>query len=564
MDATAVVVVVGSTGTGKSQLGINIASYCRAQGQPAEIISADSMQTYHGLDVITNKAGTEEMQGIPHHLMSFMEPGDEYDITQFVEDATKLVGRGTHQCTSMQATRTLPVLVGGTTYYIQHLLFSGRLVSAAAAPVPQGERVDITGLSLDQLALWDALEAPATADAEPMALWTLLQTLDPDSAQRWHPRDHRKVYRSLCILKETGTRQSEWVHAQDAHAAGAPSTPPFAKRRLFLWVWCERSVLRERLDVRIGKMLERGLLDEIRALRAIAQKGAGPVDYTRGIYQAIGTCTKLIQGTRSLMHTFRTAKRAATRHAQISCCTTPSQPCRWRQGATRSAKPHGYATSSCPRSTRHRRRAKKCMCMCWMPPIWARGTPRCAALPSSLYKVRRRDSPSLSRGTAAAAAGRRRTRRRRARATRRAYAGRRGAQPDVYVRHMHKRPPASVPDQGERARKARTVTDASRVRTPPHTVHMDCRGEGAWRREAARASSTAHCARRVTARAPTPLKNMVRAYRRSAIGRYTASSAIVGTILAMNLRKRTRYSSTCTSFGSACCKLRSPGGGKGT
>lgn len=90
----AVIGVVGSTGTGKSQLAVELAEHVKSAGgafSDAEIISADSMQTYKGLDVITNKAACDEMRGITHHLLSFLEPGEEYDITQFIADATRLV-----------------------------------------------------------------------------------------------------------------------------------------------------------------------------------------------------------------------------------------------------------------------------------------------------------------------------------------------------------------------------------------------------------------------------------------------------------------------------------------
>ncbi|WFD06128.1 leukotriene-A4 hydrolase [Malassezia vespertilionis] len=273
----AVVSVLGSTGTGKSQLGVELAQLVG----DAEIISVDSMQTYKGLDVITNKAAPAEMQGIPHHLLSFLAPCEEYDITQFVQDATQL-------CTKMQSKGTLPILVGGTTYYLQHLLFRGRLVSAANELDRDGAEVlekAVAQLPLDQQALWSALDAPlpnADSPAQGMVLWELLNALDPSSARRWHHNDARKVYRSLRILRDTGRPQSAWLAQQDS----APDvTPPrFGERRLFFWVWSDRETLTKRLDGRIGGMVERGLLDEIRALRTIA----GAPDYTRGIFQAIG------------------------------------------------------------------------------------------------------------------------------------------------------------------------------------------------------------------------------------------------------------------------------------
>lgn len=249
------------------------------------------MQTYEGLDVITNKAPADEQRGVPHHLLSFLPPTHEYDITQFLADAT-------HLCTDLQRRHTLPILVGGTTYYIQHLLFPGRLVSKAPdAPAPATRLDDaLAALPPPLRAAWDALGDEDATLRHADRLWPLLHALDAPSAERWHHRDHRKLYRALCILRDTGAPQSEWVRAQDA-AHAAPHAPPFGARRLLFWVWSERAALNARLDRRIGQMVEvrrpltqRGLLDEIYALRALAREARTDVDYTRGIYQAIGTC----------------------------------------------------------------------------------------------------------------------------------------------------------------------------------------------------------------------------------------------------------------------------------
>ena len=294
--AAPVLAVVGSTGTGKSQLAVELAELVRTGGLPsasAEVISADSMQTYRGLDVITNKAPRQEMRDVPHHLLSFLEPGREYDITQFRADAQRL-------CAEMHARNTLPILVGGTTYYIQHLLFPGRLVSAEAPDAGVGEVASpaeraaleqrVAQLPAEQQALWASLrDAPNAAPPDAgLPLWQLLHALDPQSASRWHYNDHRKVYRSLRILHDTGRSQSHWVQTQEEREAGGEATDATDAPRLLFWVHSEREVLAERLDRRIHRMVDRGLLDEIGDLRRIA--GSGP-DYTRGIFQAIGAST---------------------------------------------------------------------------------------------------------------------------------------------------------------------------------------------------------------------------------------------------------------------------------
>ncbi|WFD34894.1 leukotriene-A4 hydrolase [Malassezia cuniculi] len=284
--------VIGSTGTGKSQLAVELAEFVRSRDiggySDAEVISADSMQTYEGLDVITNKADADEMHGVPHHLLSFLPPGDEYDITQFISDATRLSDEF-HQ----RSERALPIFAGGTTYYLQHFLFPGRLVSADEGE-PDKESLErlarrISALPAEQQALWSTLDAEVQSNAAPPAnadqMWGLLKVLDPESAARWHYNDHRKVLRSLRILRDTGRSQSEWAALQGERDEKPRDSP----RRLLFWVWSEREALRQRLDARIGRMIERGLLDEIRSLKHIAaglpDQGK---DYTRGIFQAIG------------------------------------------------------------------------------------------------------------------------------------------------------------------------------------------------------------------------------------------------------------------------------------
>lgn len=265
------------------------------RGLPAEAISADSMQTYCGLDVITNKASAAEMQNVPHHLMSFLPPGSEYDITKFVRDATRL-------CEGMQKRGTLPILVGGTTYYVQHFLFPGQLVSQAAPPLSAlspAMQARIEALPPDLHALWSEVIAVPTSEDLSLAsnasqLWSLLHALDPASAQRWHYNDFRKVYRSLRILYESGKPQSAWLDAQDARDRERQRQDP--RRRLLFWVWSARDVLQARLDARIGKMIERGLLEEIQTLRAMAREQSPTTDYTRGIFQAIGTWLLLMTG----------------------------------------------------------------------------------------------------------------------------------------------------------------------------------------------------------------------------------------------------------------------------
>ncbi|CEH15042.1 trna isopentenyltransferase [Ceraceosorus bombacis] len=332
-----IVAVIGSTGTGKSQLAVELAREValraeveqegRAAG--AEVISSDSMQMYCGLDVITNKATLDEMAGVKHHLMNFLKPGQQYTIGEFVKEANAIIQ-------DLSERNKIAIVAGGTTYYVQHLLFPGRLVSLqresddwraaederplALSHTAQTDLDEILAkLDEGQRRVWDALAAVKPGGRLPpyprVAFWQLLDALDPDMARRWHWNDHRKVSRSLRVLMETGKRHSDWIRDQEnmdrssvvtSLAAAEPSSvnrpeqcsePSAAakSRKLILWVWSEPEELRERLAKRVDKMVEGGLLDEIQSLRRIAavqsaQAGATEMDtdYTCGIYQAIG------------------------------------------------------------------------------------------------------------------------------------------------------------------------------------------------------------------------------------------------------------------------------------
>uniref|UniRef100_A0A7E4UVE0 tRNA dimethylallyltransferase n=1 Tax=Panagrellus redivivus TaxID=6233 RepID=A0A7E4UVE0_PANRE len=122
MNDKPLIVVGGCTGTGKSDLGIQVAKKFNG-----EVISADSMQIYKGLDIVTNKVTDEEMDGIPHHLMSFHDPVDsKYNITRFQEAALKVME-------DIWARGKLPVIVGGTAYYVEGVIYCDNLVKAANA-----------------------------------------------------------------------------------------------------------------------------------------------------------------------------------------------------------------------------------------------------------------------------------------------------------------------------------------------------------------------------------------------------------------------------------------------
>ncbi|KAL1302360.1 hypothetical protein AAFC00_002764 [Neodothiora populina] len=292
------IAVVGSTGTGKSELAVNIAK--RYNG---EIINGDAMQLYKGLPIITNKIPLDEQEGIPHHLLGEIGLDEQtWTVGDFV----------THALQKIQEIRSrgrLPVLVGGTHYYTQSLLFHDTLagknreddgaVSTTVAGVESGEASDReTQGQQDSNAKWPILGASTPE------ILAELRKVDPVMADRWHPKDHRKIRRSLEMYLQTGRPASE-TYAEQRARRGAAATPsedlepndapavasPLRTRTLVLWVNAKSPALAARLDARVDKMLSQGLLDEVATLSRFAdeQARAGkPVDMTRGIWVSIG------------------------------------------------------------------------------------------------------------------------------------------------------------------------------------------------------------------------------------------------------------------------------------
>ncbi|EKM55781.1 uncharacterized protein PHACADRAFT_161824 [Phanerochaete carnosa HHB-10118-sp] len=308
MSLRPVIAICGTTGVGKSKLAIELAlamSKERRGGYTgARIINADAMQVYAGIDILTNKVPIEEQCGVEHLLMGFKHPGEQYVVGQWVKDATRLIEETHHR-------GQIPIVVGGTSYWIQHLIFPGRLaafdadVAAATAPVsglsPRlAQAADL--LPSELLSLYHNLPAVATdVDAESaLALHRLLTALDPAVAQRWHWKDTRKVLRSLELTKQTGHLPSDIIAKQSQVVL-----PP-RYRTLCFWLYARPEVLNPRLDARVDQMLEQGLLREVEELMEATKQSPTPTppypgndgdgnagantttDYTLGIYQSIG------------------------------------------------------------------------------------------------------------------------------------------------------------------------------------------------------------------------------------------------------------------------------------
>ena len=220
-----VVAVVGPTATGKTALGVALAK--RFGG---EIISADSMQIYKGLDVGTAKVTPEETQSVPHYGIDLFPPEQVFSVADFVALAERLEQE-------ISARGHLPMLVGGTGLYIQSFLYG---VKFAAEKTPAGLR--------DQL-------AAELAEKGGEAMYAELQQVDPEAAAAIHPNNQVRVLRALEHYRATGKKLSE------QKAESLPPEKPY--RSLILGLdFPDRVQLYNRIDLRVDKMMDAGLLKE--------------------------------------------------------------------------------------------------------------------------------------------------------------------------------------------------------------------------------------------------------------------------------------------------------------
>ncbi|KAG1175319.1 hypothetical protein G6F70_002506 [Rhizopus microsporus] len=253
--------VIGSSGIGKSKLAVEL---CKALN--GQVINADALQVYKGLDIITNKMPVNEREGIKHHLMDFLNPEEEYSVTEFLKDCSQKIE-------SISEQSQLPVVVGGTNYYIQSLIWNNTLI---------GQRENSPALD----------DFPELDKLETSELYERLSQVDPVMANKWHPSDRRKILRSLKIYHQTGQPQSEIIKLQKEQNETEGLQPRY--RSLIFWIYAEPSKLNPRLDERVDQMIETGLFDEIKDLRnrvvqgSIKAPGQNEEKYQRGLWQAIG------------------------------------------------------------------------------------------------------------------------------------------------------------------------------------------------------------------------------------------------------------------------------------
>ena len=268
-----IIVILGSTGVGKTKLSIELAK--KVDG---EIISADSMQVYKGLDVVTAKATHAERAEIKHHMIDIVNPLDSFSVVEFRNMALPIIS-------DISSKGKVPIIVGGTNYYIESLLWNILVTEDSGNQKTLASDLEDTCPNLSKID-FEILKDQST--------YSFLQSIDPVAASRVHPNDSRKVKRKLDIWKTTGKKPSDVIVEQQSFNGGDHLGGPLRfTNSLVFWLSCEQTALDKRICDRVESMLANGLVEEISGFyddynSKILTKTPSFIPYKEGIFQAIG------------------------------------------------------------------------------------------------------------------------------------------------------------------------------------------------------------------------------------------------------------------------------------
>ena len=262
------VVIVGPTAVGKTRLALRLAAELGA-----EIVSADSRQVYRGMDIGTDKPTAEERQRVPHHLVDIVNPDEEFTLARYQDMAYAAID-------DVLARGRVPLLVGGTGLYIKAV---------------------VEGWSIPRVRPNEALRMELYREAEVkggVALHARLRQVDPVAAEKIDPRNVRRVIRALEVYLEAGRPISELQRRRP---------PPY--RVLQIGLTMERAALYRRIDQRVDRMIETGLVEEVRGL---VEQGYGyDLPAMSGLgYRQVGS---YLRGEISLEEAIRLIKRDTRR-----------------------------------------------------------------------------------------------------------------------------------------------------------------------------------------------------------------------------------------------------------
>lgn len=267
-----IVVIVGPTASGKTSLSVELAKKFNG-----EIISADSMQVYRGMDIGTAKVTNEEKQGITHHLIDILDPSEEFSLADYLDHVKKAVN-------DILSRGKTPFLVGGTGLYVSSFTDNIKLSPSKADPEYRAFLNDFAGKN----GTW--------------ALKELLRPVDPESYAKLFDNDVKRISRALEIYRDTGKTVEEYNKE-------SRQDPEFEFLKFGL-TCANRDFLYERINNRVDIMMEQGLLDEVKRISSLNRSGTA--------CQAIGyrQFDDYFKGNISLEQAIELVKQESRRYAK--------------------------------------------------------------------------------------------------------------------------------------------------------------------------------------------------------------------------------------------------------
>jgi tRNA dimethylallyltransferase len=251
------VVIVGATGTGKSGLSLDLAEALQSGGRRAEIVNADAMQLYRGMNVGTAKLSLEERRGIPHHLLDVLDPTEEASVSRYQADARAAIG-------AIEARGAVPILVGGSGLYVSSVIrdfhFPGTDPEVRAR-----------------------LEAELV-ETGPGTMYRRLLEVDEQAALAIGASNGRRIVRALEVIEITG----------EPFGAGLPDDGAIWRPMTVLGLTTPRQTLVGRLDERVAGMWRDGILDEVAGLRAggLGVTASRAIGYAQALAELDGILTR--------------------------------------------------------------------------------------------------------------------------------------------------------------------------------------------------------------------------------------------------------------------------------
>ena len=268
------VVIVGATGTGKSELALDLAEALISRGRPAEIVNADAMQLYRGMDIGTAKLPVHARRGIPHHLLDVVEPLAETSVAEYQQSARARIE-------ALQAAGVTPILAGGSGLYVSSVIHDFEF------PARDPETRARLEADLERLGA--------------LALHERLRRLDPAAAAQVDPANGRRVVRALEVVELSGS-----------FTPGLPEhREPWQQARL-IGLSLGRERLIPRLDARVEAMWRDGLVEEARALRngpGLGRTASRAIGYAQALAEVDGDLDRAAAITQTQALTRRYARR---------------------------------------------------------------------------------------------------------------------------------------------------------------------------------------------------------------------------------------------------------------